>query len=573
MKKPEDKLESLYQEQLGDQKHPVSDRVWQRVQERTKKGPDRGGPLFWWSLSGLLLLILAASGWWLSEGATFGSEEDQKERSEEKSIVEERTASDRAQSKSDNERKDREEDRAGADERSEKDAEEGEKEKGSRKERSEDRDDPAKSTEESKDRSASGNEVGAPGQEHPAQTQGSEKKDDPREDREKELDASTANDDGSPGRTEDVRNEEETLGSTDDRAEDEAEGTSPSEESEHTGAKKETRALAKDASEKEKGDPQGLPTSKKQDEKGSDTKREKRNERLKLMERRVPEASDVEFSEADSMGKEPEKIELSKGDQAISDFYIRGRIAYGPSFRSLEDLRGRGLADHRDQNESSINSFSYGIEGGVRWSNGFGAGLGVERNLFGSDLSLQGSETLTDSTFSTDTTWNYIDSTYIDSNTGDTITVIIDSNQTGVNNDTSVSKRDSSYERTYSIRYRYVTVPITFSYRFKLHDRFTLVPTIGFGLNFLTRAKAGWSPPDSDEEVRLRHPQDPPFRRFALSFKGRLAVQYEFAESWRVGAGFRYSRFLHSVYTDEIGLDERPYSYGGNLSVTYLLGN
>lgn len=202
--------------------------------------------------------------------------------------------------------------------------------------------------------------------------------------------------------------------------------------------------------------------------------------------------------------------------------------------------------------------------------------MGLERNEYGSEFNYSNSETLRDSAFSTDTNKTYIDSTWYDydslGNPIDTHTVIIDSNTT-YDRDTTVSERDSSYEHEHSIRYRYVTIPISFSYRFEIGERFTLVPTAGFGLNFLTRASAGWVEPESKEKVRYNYPSDPPFRRFVLSFRGRLAIRYELAKNWRVGAGFRYSRFLQSIYTDEMRIDERPYHYGGSFSLTYLLGN
>ncbi len=116
-----------------------------------------------------------------------------------------------------------------------------------------------------------------------------------------------------------------------------------------------------------------------------------------------------------------------------------------------------------------------------------------------------------------------------------------------------------------------MTLPIHFSYRFELSDRLTVVPTIGVGLNFLTRARTGWVRPESHEKVKMRYPGDPPFKRFALSMRGRLGVRYSFGEAWELGVGFRYSRFLQNIYKDDLGMKEYPYSYGGSFSVTYLL--
>ncbi len=324
------------------------------------------------------------------------------------------------------------------------------------------------------------------------------------------------------------------------------------------------KGTASSSSSKSEKNPIEKPGKREKDNAAPDQK-----EPLPLLERSFQAPSLTDTGGLNPIGKQPGLIEFPKGKEGI---YVRSIVSYGPRYRSLKPEGDRGLVEHRNQNESPSDGFHYGIESGFRWRNGLAAGLGLERTSYGSEFSFNDSETLRDSTFSTDTNYIYLDSTYIDPNTGDTITVIVDSIPDSVQNDTTVTQRDSSYEHQYQIRYRYITVPLHLSYRFELSDRFTVVPTLGLGLNFLTRASTGWTRAESHEKVRHRYPsKDPPFKRFALSFRGRVALRYGLADRWEIGAGIRYSRFLQNIYDEDMGMRELPYSYGGSFSVTYLL--
>ncbi|MFB6257848.1 MAG: hypothetical protein ABEH38_04065 [Flavobacteriales bacterium] len=549
MKKPEDKLESLYQERLGDHEHPVDERVWERVRKRTQNGKNKRGPFFWWSLSGLFLVILGVGIWWVSSDLMGDSAETEKDQ---KASI--------ARTKQGGTPK----------ERGKKEKEEGQlpsKEKGEKEKEAVDKERKTPASEASK-QSSRGNEKDASSKEDSSRDQKQENA------QVADRTSSTKAKEASSESAEQMPSSQRER-STDPEASEKSRGGSQEKASIKRG-KQGREASSKPEqdtpSEKEK---EGTETDAVKEEpasKGNARKNEaQKKEELALLEQRVPRPKGVAIEELDPLGEQPGKIDISKGNNPIEAFYIRGFGSFGPAFRTLRSQKKEKLVSHRNKHEGEVNSFSYGIESGLRWSNGLGAGFGIERSNYGSEFSFKGSQSITDTSFYTDTSFTYIDSTYIDS-TGDTITVIVDT-LTSYNNDTTVNQRDSSYQHHYALRYRYITLPIQFSYRFELGDRWTVVPTLGVGLNFLTKARTGWVKPESHDKVRLRYPSDPPFRRFALSLRGRLAVRYKIASSWRLGVGFRYSRFVQSVYKDEMGIKEFPYKYGGSFSFTYLLGN
>lgn len=574
MKKPEDKLEQLYQEKLGVEQHPVPTGAWERVRRRLFGGRGRQ-KLFWWSLSSLLVGLLAF-GSYLFLGPDLSENEGSK-----RPLEQERSASSK--------KGERENDTelSGSEQKRNKEAEGSDRSigrgrKGEEKEKNEGergsgvQDDPEheRSPSSENDGIGSSRSENKPKQE---KTEGNAKTSFGEKDSKEAREGSSSK----KGQKE-VRAPEENLKRSSERSEqekasDQVQTGQNTASTENRGKRTPSTDETKKSGKQDGKENAELGMEKESSGQAGEEGREKveiseANE-LPLMEEQFPSASAIMPDSLPPMGKQPEPIDISKGGQPLEHFFIRAYGAYGERFRSL---KGGDVASFRNEREKSLQNFAYGLETGFRWANGLGAALGVERNMFGSDFSFSATQTLLDSSFSTDTNTTYIDSvtsiTYDSLNgTWDTNTVIVDTTYS-YDKDTAVSERDSSYSHEYAIRYRYVTVPVMFSYSFELGKGFSVVPSVGVGLNFLTRSKVGYVRPESHQKVRMRYPSgDPPLRTFALSFKGRLNLRYRFADVWRVGVGFRYSQFLQSVYTDEMDLDERPYGYGGSFSVSYLL--
>lgn len=528
MKKPADELEKLYQDKLRDHEEPVSDSVWERVEERVARSGKRRKWIFWCFLGLLLVggLALGIGEFWPEEDEQIADnvelEQEGKDGSSGNEVEEKEgmkgkeEASMEATSGEGRKGKEDEEGQALSSE------EEESQERGQ-----------ASSDGSSLSREATGG--GGRAEKDPAT--GEELGEDAKPSGEEDLEAQR-------------KNEEEAE-------------------------KKERRVQEK--IEKEDGTVgEDMKEGKNKERTAKEEKAENTEEvGLPLMEKQVPDAGPFAGDSLSPLGEQPEKIELSKGQQPIDHFFVAASGSYGMGFRELSPTGSPSLVDFREQNEAPVPSWNYGIRSGAVWGNGLGFSLGLESVSYGNSYSYEDSRTLHDTTYSAETHYDYIDSTYTQFNPNDsswdTITVVVDSTPYQVN-DTTVNSIDSSYTQEFRTRYRYFTVPLTVSYEIGIGERFFIVPEVGLGLNFLVRSHVGWSEPESHEEVRMQYPSEDPFRPFALSYRGSLHFRYRFADSWEVGAGFRYSRFLHSVYTEEMPFEERPYRYGGVFELTYLLG-
>lgn len=577
MKEPEDKLERLYQEKLTDRPASVDERVWKRVDERIRRGRNRSR-FFWRSLSVLLLLFLGIGAWSLLSEDEAPVKEGEPRRVDLKAMPgnEDERASlawnEVAPSSTPTGQEMENERGAGSSEKS------GEKTVPDAPSEQEER---TKEVGSGSDPSRS--EGGASG---PESLEGSEKV------RGTASDLASNPDEGASTERKDEQNA--------DVLPDGGTGSAPSREeeagTEDRGTENEEEATVEDKTagpgSSEKPDPSKDPTPQEKDpttqeregsEDQSKTAEEKSVEKgsskvpILPMDRPELEPAVDAGDSLPPMGTPFPRKEISKGSQAISHFYVRAKGSYGSRYRSLEGRNGSELAELRNESESPVTDFSYGLEGGVRWENGLSAGLGVERNRYGNNFSFEGSRTLYDTSYSTQSGYDYTyqDSIIYDTNQTaiDTVQVVVDSSY-WEETDTSVSSHDSSYSHGYRSSYSYVTVPIMFAYELEFGDRFSVVPGVGVGMNFLVRSRTGWVDPNSHEEVRMRYPEEePPLKRFALSLKGRMELRYRIGDSWQIGAGFRYSRFLHSVHTDAVNVDERPYGYGGSFSLSYSLGS
>ncbi len=246
---------------------------------------------------------------------------------------------------------------------------------------------------------------------------------------------------------------------------------------------------------------------------------------------------------------------------------------YGSNFRTLKAGKA-SLVNLRNESESSLMNLQGGIRGGAYLWKELAASIGVGYRQFGHDFRYENSITLRDTTFEQDTTSMTVDTTGMSI---DTVGMNIDTTYTTdttyqTESDTNTTSQDSSFKHQEKVRYSYFTIPVEVSYDLEVGERLIITPVVGVGFNFLVKARSYWVDPDTYELVeKARNNDPPPFRPFALSVRGGLTVQYRFTDRLNAGIGFRYSQFVQSVYRKDVGIDEKPYRYGGNLSLRYYL--
>ncbi len=248
-------------------------------------------------------------------------------------------------------------------------------------------------------------------------------------------------------------------------------------------------------------------------------------------------------------------IPLARGVKDCYDFSLKVwrhelDVYIGPDYtpirftpKTSSDAR---YADLRKRTESSLESFSIGVQYNIRHRSGFFIGVGLNYSQIDEKFELQSLQT--DTAFRNGVVRIDIDSTGKEHM------------QTGQKRIFEVTKWD---KRTYNY-YRFLSIPIVLGYGFRVGS-LGVEPAVGLDINLFHKKKGEiLLPTGLPGYITDGHPKEVAvYNRWAgLSLTGSLKVLYPFRDRWDLFAE-PYMRYpLRSLTIDTYSLDQKRNTYG-----------
>ena len=121
--------------------------------------------------------------------------------------------------------------------------------------------------------------------------------------------------------------------------------------------------------------------------------------------------------------------------------------------------------------------------------------------------------------------------------------------------------------------YSYWSFPLRVGRTFQAPGGLTITPLVGLRGNLLREAQSSWVDPNQLSPVLHDNAGDhSPFREFAMAWTLEGQISTPIARNLELLAIPGYTRFIHSIYKDEVPLKQKPYSFDLNLGLRYRIG-
>ncbi|GEM_PF-4612785 len=115
--------------------------------------------------------------------------------------------------------------------------------------------------------------------------------------------------------------------------------------------------------------------------------------------------------------------------------------------------------------------------------------------------------------------------------------------------------------------YDYFNLDLKFNQTLLCRSKWRLDLAAGTKLNLLNNAQSSWLDPNSFEATAHDNEGDgSPFREYNLVWSADMTGYYFIGQRLFLGMTIEADRFQNSVYKNEVGLDQRPYSFQGYLN-------